>query len=86
LRGGGWTWEIETAADELVTNHLQLAAKLARRYKGYGLPLADLVAEANLGLVMPPPDLSPTAERVFDPRVVLDESYNSRLRPFVHGR
>ena len=40
------------AADELVTKHLRLAAKLARRYKGYGLPLADLVAEANLGLVI----------------------------------
>jgi RNA polymerase sigma-32 factor len=35
-----------------VTKHLRLAAKLARRYKGYGLPLADLVAEANLGLVI----------------------------------
>src|ERR1700758_934991 len=40
------------AADELVTRHLRLAAKVARRYKGYGLPLADLVAEANLGLVI----------------------------------
>ena len=40
------------AADELVMRHLRLAAKLARRYKGYGLPLADLVAEANLGLVI----------------------------------
>jgi RNA polymerase sigma-32 factor len=40
------------AADELVIKHLRLAAKLARRYKGYGLPLADLVAEANLGLVI----------------------------------
>jgi RNA polymerase sigma-32 factor len=40
------------AADELVTSHLRLAAKVARRYKGYGLPLADMVAEANLGLVI----------------------------------
>jgi RNA polymerase sigma-32 factor len=40
------------AADELVTRHLRFAAKVARRYKGYGLPLADLVAEANLGLVI----------------------------------
>ena len=40
------------AADKLVTSHLRLAAKLAKRYKGYGLPLADLVAEANLGLVI----------------------------------
>jgi RNA polymerase sigma-32 factor len=40
------------AADELVTSHLRLAAKVARRYKGYGLPLADIVAEANLGLTI----------------------------------
>ena len=40
------------AADELVTRHLQFAAKVAKRYKGYGLPLADIVAEANLGLVI----------------------------------
>ena len=40
------------AANELVTSHLRLAAKVARRYKGYGLPLADMVAEANLGLVI----------------------------------
>src|SRR6201987_5229302 len=39
-------------ADELVTRHLRFAAKVARPYKGYGLPLADLVAEANLGLVI----------------------------------
>src|ERR1700747_2460671 len=40
------------AADELVTRHLQLAAKVAKRYKGCGLPLADIVAKANLGLVI----------------------------------
>lgn len=41
-----------SAADILVTSHLRLAAKLARRYRGYGFPLGDLIAEANLGLVM----------------------------------
>lgn len=40
------------ATDTLVTSHLRLAAKVARRYQGYGLPLADLVGEANLGLVI----------------------------------
>jgi RNA polymerase sigma-32 factor len=40
------------ATDVLVTSHLRLAAKVARRYRGYGLPLADIVAEANLGLVI----------------------------------
>lgn len=40
------------ATDVLVTSHLRLAAKVARGYRGYGLPLADIVAEANLGLVI----------------------------------
>jgi RNA polymerase sigma-32 factor len=42
----------KSATDELVTSHLRLAAKVARGYKGYGLPIADLIAEANLGLVI----------------------------------
>ena len=41
-----------SAANVLVTSHLRLAVKVARGYKGYGLPLADLIAEANLGLVV----------------------------------
>lgn len=40
------------ATDALITSHLRLAAKIARRYQGYGLPLADLVSEANLGRVV----------------------------------
>ncbi|WP_375788656.1 RNA polymerase sigma factor RpoH [Bradyrhizobium sp. Pha-3] len=42
----------KSATDELITSHLRLAAKVARGYKGYGLPMADLIAEANLGLVI----------------------------------
>jgi RNA polymerase sigma-32 factor len=40
------------AANALVTSHLRLAHKLARSYRGYGLPLADLMAEASVGLVL----------------------------------
>src|SRR6478672_6064214 len=40
------------AVNALVTSHLRLAARVARGYKGYGLPLVDLIAEANLGLVI----------------------------------
>jgi RNA polymerase sigma-32 factor len=35
-----------------VTSHLPLAAKVARRHQGYGLPITDLISEANLGLVI----------------------------------
>ena len=39
------------AAHKLVTSHLRLAAKTARSYRGYGLPEADVISEANLGLM-----------------------------------
>jgi RNA polymerase sigma-32 factor len=38
------------AAYRLVTSHLRLAAKIALGYRGYGLPLGDLIGEANVGL------------------------------------
>lgn len=40
------------AIEILVTSHLALAAKIARLHQGYGLPAADIVSEANLGLVI----------------------------------
>jgi RNA polymerase sigma-32 factor len=39
------------AAHELVTSHLRLVAKIALRYRGYGLPVADLISEGNIGLM-----------------------------------
>src|ERR1700676_1424909 len=39
------------AADQLVTSHLRLAAKLAMGYRGYGLPIAEIVSEGNVGLM-----------------------------------
>ena len=39
------------AAQKLITSHLRLAAKIAMTYRNYGLPLADLVSEANIGLM-----------------------------------
>lgn len=39
------------AAQKLITSHLRLAAKIAMTYRRYGLPLADLVSEANIGLM-----------------------------------
>jgi len=41
----------EAALDKLVGSHLRLVAKVARSYSGYGLPLADLISEGNVGLV-----------------------------------
>src|SRR5712672_3429596 len=39
------------AACHLVTSHLRLVAKIAMRYRGYGLPIADIVSEGNIGLM-----------------------------------
>ena len=39
------------AAHQLVMSHLRLAAKIAFSYRRYGLPMADLISEANLGLM-----------------------------------
>ena len=39
------------AAHKLVTSHLRLVAKIAMQYRGYGLPVADLISEGNIGLM-----------------------------------
>jgi RNA polymerase sigma-32 factor len=47
------------AAHQLVTSHLRLAAKIAMGYRGYGLPQAEVISEANVGLMQ--------AVKKFDP-------------------
>ena len=47
------------AAQELVRSHLRLVAKVAMGYRGYGLPVSDLISEGNIGLMQ--------AVRRFDP-------------------
>ena len=39
------------AAHKLVTSHLRLVAKIAMGYRGYGLPMGELIAEGNLGMM-----------------------------------
>ena len=47
------------AAEKLVTSHLRLVAKIAMGYRGYGLPVNELISEGNLGLMQ--------AVKKFDP-------------------
>ena len=47
------------AAHKMVTSHLRLAAKIAMGYRGYGLPQAEVISEANVGLMQ--------AVKKFDP-------------------
>lgn len=39
------------AVDKLVSSHLRLVAKMAQGYRGYGLPMADLIAEGHIGMM-----------------------------------
>lgn len=39
------------AAEQLVTSHLRLVAKIAMGYRGYGLPVSELISEGNIGLM-----------------------------------
>ena len=43
--------EDSDAAHQLVTSHLRLVAKIAMGYRGYGLPIGDLIAEGNVGMM-----------------------------------
>jgi RNA polymerase sigma-32 factor len=47
------------AAEKLVTSHLRLVAKIAMGYRGYGLPLGEIISEGNVGLMQ--------AVKKFDP-------------------
>ena len=47
-----WKNEGDTsAAHQLVTSHLRLVAKIAMGYRGYGLPVTELISEGNIGLM-----------------------------------
>ena len=48
-----------TAAHRLVTSHLRLVAKIAMGYRGYGLPIGEVISEGNVGLMQ--------AVKKFDP-------------------
>ncbi|MGH6873621.1 MAG: RNA polymerase sigma factor RpoH, partial [Aestuariivirgaceae bacterium] len=47
-----WTEHADTdAAHRLVTSHLRLVAKMAMGYRGYGLPISELISEGNVGMM-----------------------------------
>ena len=51
--------EDRASAHKMVTSHLRLVAKIAMGYRGYGLPVADLISEGNVGMMQ--------AVKKFDP-------------------
>jgi RNA polymerase sigma-32 factor len=60
MLGKRWQEQGDTeAAHRLVTSHLRLVAKIASGYRGYGLPLSELISEGNVGMMQ--------AVKKFDP-------------------
>ena len=53
--------EDSAAAHKLVTSHLRLVAKIAMGYRGYGLPLSELISEGNVGMMQRSSDSTRTA-------------------------
>ena len=45
------SYEDRDACERIITSHLRLAASIALKYKGYGLPMAELISEGNLGMM-----------------------------------
>ena len=69
------------AAHQLVTSHLRLVAKIAMGYRGYGLPVAELISEGNVGMMQ--------AVKRFDPGPRLPPGHlchvvDPRLDPGIH--
>src|SRR5471030_857729 len=67
------------AAHQLVTSHLRLVAKIAMGYRGYGLPVAELISEGNVGMMqaeavrsgsrLPPRHLCHVVDPCLDPGI-----------------
>jgi len=68
------------SAEKLVTSHLRLVAKIAMGYRGYGLPVTDLISEGNVGIMQAvkkfdPEDKINVSEILFLPCSILLKEY-----------
>ena len=74
------------AAHKLVTSHLRLVAKIAMGYRGYGLPVSELIAEGNLGMMHAVKKFEP--EKDFACRLTQGGGSRRAFRNmfYVHGR
>jgi DNA-directed RNA polymerase, sigma subunit (sigma70/sigma32) len=75
------------AAHHLVTSHLRLVAKIAMGYRGYGLPISEVVSEGNVGLMQAVKRFEPERAFARHLRHVVDQGVNTRVHPaFVVAR
>lgn len=57
----------EKIAYKLVTSHLRLVVKVVSKYRGYGLPLGEMISEGNIGLLYAVDKFEPSRGFVFPP-------------------
>jgi len=70
-----------------VTSHLRLVAKIAMGYRGYGLPISEVVSEGNVGLMQAVKRFEPRRDFVSPPTPCVDQGVDSRVHPaFVVAR
>ena len=74
------------AAHRLVTSHLRLVAKIAMGYRGYGLPMAEVVSEGNVGLMQAVKRFEPERASVWPPMRCGGSRPRSRNMSCARGR
>ena len=74
------------AAHKLVTSHLRLVAKIAMGYRGYGLPISEVISEGNVGLMQAVSASSPTRASGWRPMPCGGSRQRSRNTSCARGR
>src|ERR1700742_2848073 len=73
------------AAEQLITSHLRLAAKVAMGYRGYGLPVSEIISEGNVGLMQALNRFEPKKGFPFAPMRFGGSGPPSRITSCAHG-
>jgi RNA polymerase sigma-32 factor len=74
------------AAHRLVTSHLRLVAKIAMGYRGYGLPISEVVSEGNVGLMQAVKRFEPDRASALPPMPCGGSRPRSRSTSCARGR
>ena len=74
------------AAHKLVTSHLRLVAKIAMGYRGYGLPISEVISEGNVGLMQAVRRFEPERASASPPMQCGGSKRRPRNTSCVHGR
>jgi RNA polymerase sigma-32 factor len=74
------------AAERMVTSHLRLVAKIAMGYRGYGLPIGEVISEGNVGLMQAVKKFDPTRASAWPPTRCGGSAPRSRNTSCARGR